>query len=83
MIVSYEKAEREYRFKIKHGKVHIKKYLGKASKVVIPEFIEDMPVTKIDWWAFQQNDNMTEVVIPRTVKYIVYVILLKKRGDDI
>ena len=72
MIVSCDKAEIEYRFKIKHGKVHIKKYLGKGSKVIIPEFIGNMPVTKIDWWAFLKNENITEVVIPRTVKYIEY-----------
>lgn len=72
MIVSYDKAEKEYRFKIKHGKVHIKKYLGNQSKVIIPEFIEDMPVTKIDWWAFHLNKSITEVVIPSTVKYIEY-----------
>lgn len=72
MIVSYDKAEKEYKFKIRHGKVHIKKYLGDDTKVIIPECIEDMPVTKIDWWAFQQNKTLTEVVIPKTVKYIEY-----------
>ena len=72
MIVSYDKAEKEYRFKIKHGKVHIKKYLGNQSKVIIPEFVEDMPVTKIDWWAFHLNKSIIEVVIPSTVKYIEY-----------
>jgi hypothetical protein len=72
MIVSFDKAEKEYRFNIKHGKVHIKKYLGNDAKVIIPEYIGDMPVTKIDWWAFLQNESLTEVVIPGTVKYIEY-----------
>lgn len=72
MKVSYEKAKTEYKFKVKHGKVHLKKYLGNEKKVIIPEFIDDMPVTKIDWWAFHYHEEITEVVIPGTVKYIQY-----------
>ena len=72
MKISLEKAEKEYKFRVRHGKVQIKKYLGNDTHLFIPEYIEDMPVTKIDWWAFQENETITEVVIPGTVKYIEY-----------
>ena len=65
-------ATKEYRFKIRHGKVHILKYLGRDKRVVIPGYIDGMPVTKIATWAFVNNKDISEVVIPDTVRFIGY-----------
>ena len=72
MELSIYDAIKEYKLKIKHGKVQIKKYLGNDKKVVIPDFIDGMPVTKIETWAFAINEEITEVTIPDTVRYIGY-----------
>ena len=58
MELSIYDAIKEYKLKIKHGKVHIKKYLGNDKKVVIPDFIDGMPVTKIETWAFAINEEI-------------------------
>ena len=53
----------------KHGKVHIKKYVGSGGKVVIPSSIDGMPVTKLETMSFSHT-NITEIVVPSSVKYI-------------
>jgi hypothetical protein len=47
----------------------IRRYTGEGGKVVIPARIEDFPVVEIGVRAFR-NRNLTEVVIPDTVRLI-------------
>ena len=70
--MNFEEAKKEYLFSVKHGKVQIKKYLGADSKVIIPGYIDNMPVTKIRAWAFFNNQAINEVVVPEMVKFIDY-----------
>ncbi|MBQ6943049.1 MAG: leucine-rich repeat domain-containing protein [Ruminococcus sp.] len=69
MKMTLEEAEKEYSFRRKHGKIHIKKYKGEGGKVIIPQYIDEMPVTKIEAWAFSSSD-VTEIVISDTIKFI-------------
>ncbi len=69
MEMSLEKASEEYVFRRKHGKIHIKKYIGKGGKIEIPQFIGGMPVTKIDFFAFS-GSGVTEVIIPDGIRFI-------------
>ena len=48
----------------------ITKYVGSATKVVIPAMIENLPVTKIGEWAFSGRNSLTEIVIPDSVTKI-------------
>ena len=50
--------------------VTISKYTGNAVNVVIPEYINGMPVTIIGKSAFEYNDSIMSVVIPDTVTTI-------------
>jgi len=69
MEMSLEKASEEYVFRRKHGKIHIKKYIGKGGKTEIPQFIGGMPVTVIGDFAFDSS-GVTEVIIPDGVRRI-------------
>ena len=69
MEMTLEQAEKEYDLIRSHGKIHIKKYKGKGGKVVIPDYIDGMPVTKIGSWAFY-GSVVTEAVIPENVRCI-------------
>lgn len=69
MEMSLEKASEEYVFHRKHGKIHIKKYIGKGGKTEIPQFIGGMPVTMIGDFAFH-GSGVTEVIIPDGVRRI-------------
>lgn len=60
---------KEYIFSRKHGKIHIKKYIGKGGKVTVPQFIDGFPVTKIGFLAFS-NSEITEVIIPDGIRII-------------
>ena len=59
--------------------ISIRKYKGKGGKVVIPAKIEGYPVVEIENWAFAgqsssayfEANNITEIVIPDSVKEIV------------
>lgn len=53
----------------KHGKAHIKKYVGSGGKVVIPSSIDGMPVTKLETMSFSRT-NISELVVPSSIKYI-------------
>jgi hypothetical protein len=73
MEMTLEQAEKEFVLRRKHGKIHIKKYIGSGEKVVIPRYIGGLPVTKIDSWAFSAMTydlDVNEIVIPDTVRYI-------------
>ncbi|MCM1314488.1 MAG: leucine-rich repeat domain-containing protein [Alistipes senegalensis] len=69
MKITYENALKEYTFRRKHGKIHIKKYIGNGGKVEIPQFIDEFPVTKIARSAFAYSE-ITEVIIPDGIRII-------------
>ncbi|MBQ5311887.1 MAG: leucine-rich repeat domain-containing protein [Oscillospiraceae bacterium] len=82
MEITLRQAEKDFVLRRKHGKIHIKKYIGTGGKVVIPSFIDGMPVTKTEQWLFHGSD-ITEVVIPETLRYIgngtfIFCKLLRK-----
>jgi len=52
------------------GKITITKYKGKATAVIIPEKIQNLPVTEIGYNAFILNKNITSVNIPNGVTII-------------
>ena len=62
----------DYEYIVKHGKVHIKRYHGSDARVYVPSMIDGKPVTKICMWAFWRHNEITEVVVPDTVKFIDY-----------
>ena len=68
--MTIEQAEKEYRLKRRHGKIHIRKYIGSGGKVVVPRLIDGMPVTMICNYAFSNCSVITEAVLPDTVRYI-------------
>ncbi|MDE6672883.1 MAG: leucine-rich repeat domain-containing protein [Ruminococcus sp.] len=76
MKISYENALKEYVFRRKHGKIHIKKYIGNGGKVEVPQFIGEFPVTKIELFAFAQSE-ITEIIIPDGVRYISSLVFSK------
>lgn len=43
MEMTIEQAEKEYKFKRRHGKIHIRKYIGNGGKVVIPRLLTVCP----------------------------------------
>ena len=59
----------DYEIIRKHGKVHIKKYVGDGGKVVIPSIIDGMPVTKLETMSFSDS-KVSELIIPSSIKYI-------------
>lgn len=59
----------EYRFDLDTQGVLITHYLGTSLHVIIPEFIEGEPVTRIGWRAFYESD-VVYVRIPNTVRMI-------------
>ncbi|MDE6425572.1 MAG: leucine-rich repeat domain-containing protein [Ruminococcus sp.] len=69
MKISYENALKEYVFRRKHGKIHIKRYIGNGGKIEVPQFIGEFPVTKIEFFAFAQSE-ITEIIIPDGIRYI-------------
>lgn len=69
MEMSIEAAAKEYTFVRKHGKIHIKEYIGNGGSVEIPQFIGGMPVTKIGYSAFNGSD-ITDIIIPDGVRCI-------------
>ena len=69
MKITSENALQKYTFCRKHGKIHIKKYIGNGGKVEIPQFIDEFPVTKIGSSAFAQSE-ITEIIIPDGIRTI-------------
>lgn len=67
MIMSAEKASEEYLFRRKHEKIHLTKYIGKGGCVEIPQFIDGLPVTSVEWNTFYEAD-VSEVIIPDGVR---------------
>lgn len=63
------KVHNDYLYDIVGRGVIIKGYIGNETKITIPEFIENKPVTKIDSEAFE-GKNLLEVTMPDTIKEI-------------
>ena len=58
--------------------VRIDKYIGNTTFVVIPEQIENLPVTGIGYRAFD-NPDLKKVVIPESVNTIVYCAFVSQQ----
>ena len=65
----------DFSYEFKNGEVTITGYIGTDLEIVIPDTIEDRPVTVIGENAFQGYD-MTSVIIPNTIT------LIKDRAFD-
>ena len=63
------KIKDEYVYEIVGRGILIKDYIGKDQRIVIPEIIENKPVTKIGNEAFE-GKNLLEVIMPDTVKEV-------------
>ena len=59
-----------YVFDEKTKEVTIASYKGNVASVVVPAYIEGMPVTKIQWYAFEKAASMVSVSLPDTLKEI-------------
>ena len=63
----------DYKYIVENNQITIVKYTGIGGNVVIPNTIDNKPVTKIGRTAFSlfnENNNITNVTIPDTVTYI-------------
>lgn len=63
------KIKDEYVYEIVGRGILIKDYIGKEQRIVIPEVIDNKPVTKIGNEAFE-GKNLLEVIMPDTVKEV-------------
>ena len=69
----------EFKYTLSQNKgIRIDKYIGNATSVVIPEQIENLPVTSIGYRAFD-NPDLKKVVIPESVKSIVYCAFVSQQ----
>ena len=71
-----------YDYEIKNDEVLIKSYKGKESIIYVPQFIEDLPVTSIESFAFspiekgitkddkEYRKHINNIILPNTVKHI-------------
>ncbi|MDE5569217.1 MAG: leucine-rich repeat domain-containing protein [Ruminococcus sp.] len=60
----------DFEYEILDGGVTITKYTGNELDVVIPDTIEDVPVTKIGFYAFEAQFNIESVILPDTIEVI-------------
>ncbi len=69
--VKWEKTSLDYlKYTVTEGGVRINGCDSDAVDIVIPDTIEGVPVTVIDWYAFQNCKYLKSVVIPETVTHI-------------
>ena len=61
--------QEEYIYEVVGRGIIIKDYIGKSSKLTIPDKIENKPVTKIASEAFE-GKNLLEVIMPDTIKEV-------------
>ena len=66
---------KDFRYASNGSEVRINKYIGKGGKVVIPDFIDGLPVTRIAENAFCPYNNknaerITEIYLPSQLEYI-------------
>lgn len=71
--MTQSEAEKEWNVKIKGGKkqrtVELSEYKGKAAQLIIPSYIDDMPVVSVQK-VCNANTHFRSVVIPATVKTV-------------
>ncbi|MDD3129085.1 MAG: leucine-rich repeat protein, partial [Candidatus Izemoplasmatales bacterium] len=60
----------DFTYSIKDEVVEITSYLGNSEKVIIPDFIDDLPVLKIGENAFMNNTTIKELYIYSNIFYI-------------
>ena len=59
-----------FKYKVSGGKATITGYTGKSKKLAIPAKLGNKTVTKIGKYAFDDNDKLKSVTIPKTVTEI-------------
>lgn len=59
-----------YEFIKKEGQAAIQKYTGKEKQVVVPEYVEGLPVTRIAPYAFAEHRQLEQAELPDTVQSI-------------
>ena len=59
----------DFEYEIKNNKVTITKYTGTSKDVVMPNKMENLPVTTIGKYAFADN-KLTSIVLPKTLTTI-------------
>lgn len=60
----------DFEYEILDGGVTITKYTGNSADVVIPDTIEDVPVTKIGFLSFEAKFDVVSVTLPETTEVI-------------
>lgn len=60
----------EFSYRVNGQSVEITRYLGNESEVQIPAQLEGKPVTAIGKYAFEGNNELLEVVLPKTIESI-------------
>lgn len=60
-------AQAQFNYTVANGTVTITGYTGSGGEVVIPDTLEDLPVTRIGDSAFYQQRSITSVTIPDSV----------------
>jgi len=63
---------KNFRYVTKDSEVLIKKYIGKGGEVVIPDYIDGLPVTRIADWAFggRGGKRIHKIQLPKHLQYI-------------
>lgn len=59
--------ESDFKYEEENGGIKILWYIGKSETVVIPNEIQNLPVTKLGGQAFMKNNLVTSVIMPDTV----------------
>jgi hypothetical protein len=65
-------AQAQFDYTATNGTITINRYTGPGGAVVIPDAIENLPVTAIAAAAFSSSANLTSVFVPATVTNIGY-----------
>lgn len=60
----------DFEYEILDGGATITKYTGNSTDVVIPDTIEDVPVTKIGFLSFEAKFDIQSVTLPETTEVI-------------
>lgn len=70
VIEGHEYSNEEFKFIINDGTVTINEYIGNKKDVVVPDKIEDYPVTRIYFGAFKDCDFIESIKLPESVTNI-------------
>ena len=68
--IAAEREARKLRYKIKGKEVIITGTVSGISELTIPEEIQGLPVTTIAAYAFYDEEDLTRVILPKTLKMI-------------